>query len=366
MIRFNAALALGFIFLPVVLFGQVRVADLTVGDDPRGEEELKLCSFNLNNFGSYKDVKLRIRLEPEEYLDKVNAITKRIVRAKCDVVAMQEILGKTEVIAEEALQALVEKLRRATNRIYEVRVGPSNDSRARVGYLVATDRAKVVNRVSYAKVELPKIDPKQRVRLFARGPLELELLVYARDGSYPKKVTLINFHFKSKSTKGGLDPSGLDFEPYRMEMAEALRRIVEVRHAEALKNGESLVVLLGDRNSHKDAASARILEGALKLKDFQRNGDCRLSSRGVPLCKPKTAKPQRFFSVLTANPKTKGLKGTMKYQGVYSWIDDIILPAESLPFAWDGPQTEGTYDTGVEYEPEYASDHALIWVSLNW
>ena len=150
------------------------------------------------------------------------------------------------------------------------------------------------------------------------------------------------------------------------EAQSALRRIIEVRHAEALKNGESLLVLAGDRNSNKDSASARILEGTLKLKDFQKNGACRLSSRGVPLCMPGTARPQRFFSVLTGNPKTMGLKGTIKYQGIYSWIDDVILPAESLAFAWDGPQTEGVYDSGVEYEPEYASDHALIWVGLNW
>lgn len=364
-IRFTAILLI-LVTHSVTAIGQIRTPDLTVLDDPRGPEELRLCSLNLNNFGSYKDVKLRTGMTPEDFADKESALVTRIFRAKCDVVALQEVLGKTEILAQEGLAGLVEKLRRATNRIYDVHVGPSNDSRARVGYLVATDRARVVDRVSYAKVELPKIDPKQRVRLFARGPLELQLLVYPREESYAKKVTLVNFHFKSKSTRGGSDPAGLEFEPYRMEMSEALRRILEVRHAESLKNGEALLVLLGDRNSHWDSASARILEGILELSNFQKEGACRLNSRGVPLCKPGTAKPQQLFSVLTTNPRTRGLPGTIRYKGVYSWIDDILLPTESLPFAWEDSQSEGSYESGVEYEPEHATDHALVWVGLNW
>jgi hypothetical protein len=215
-------------------------------------------------------------------------------------------------------------------------------------------------------VELPKLDPKQRQRLFARGPFELQLQVQSADETYSKKITLVNFHFKSQSTRGGLDPAGLHFEPYRMEMSEALRRIVEVRHADSLKNGETVLLLLGDRNSHRDSASARILEGTLRLSDFKNDGACRLSSRGTPLCRPGTGRPQELFSVLTTNPLTRGLKGTIRYDGVYSWIDDILLPAESLPFAWETPDVEGQYSSGVVYEPENASDHALIWVSLNW
>lgn len=345
---------------------QVRVSDLSVGEDPRGKVELVLCSFNLNNYGSYTDVKLRTRMKPEDHAARETAIVRRIVRSDCDVIAVQEVLGKTELAAEEALATLALRLRKATNRIFEVQVGPSNDSRARVGYIIATDRARILNRVSYVNVELPKIDPKQRQRLFTRGPLEIQLQVFSSDDAYAKKVTLVNFHFKSQSTRGGLDPSGLHFEPYRMEMSEALRRIVEVRHADALQNGETVLALLGDRNSHKDSASARILEGTLRLSDFKNEGACRLSGRGTPLCKPGTARPQTIFSVLTTNPLTRGLKGTIRYDGVYSWIDDILMPAESLPFAWNTHELEGEYSSGVVYEPEEASDHALIWVKLNW
>jgi hypothetical protein len=73
-----------------------------------------------------------------------------------------------------------------------------------------------------------------------------------------------------------------------------------------------------------------------------------------------------LFSVLTSNPATKGLPGTFTFKDEYSWLDDILLPAESLPFAWETAVSEGRYSSGVMYTPKDASDHALVWVKLNW
>ena len=42
------------------------------------------------------------------------------------------------------------------------------------------------------------------------------------------------------------------------------------------------------------------------------------------------------------------------------------MPAESLPFAWKTAFSEGEYDSGVIYTPKNASDHALVYVKLNW
>jgi hypothetical protein len=47
-------------------------------------------------------------------------------------------------------------------------------------------------------------------------------------------------------------------------------------------------------------------------------------------------------------------------------LDDILMPAESLPFAWDEAATEGVFDSGVVYEESDASDHAMVYVRLNW
>ena len=151
-----------------------------------------------------------------------------------------------------------------------------------------------------------------------------------------------------------------------MEMSEGLRRVLEMRHKDAFASGESILVALGDRNSNFDVASARILEGSLSLSSFGEKGPCRLSKRGVPLCVAESELPRRLFSVLTSNAASTTYPGTYLYKGEYSWLDDIIMPAESLRYAWQTAFSEGVYGSGLIATPEEASDHALVYVALNW
>lgn len=354
-------------FLATNSFAQSRVNKINPVLDPRGESDLTICSQNLENFGTFTYVKSRAgNITFEEYSIKQEALIKRFIAISCDVIAVQEILSENVFQAEEALKQLSEMLKLRSNRIFDYRTAESNDRRRRLGFLVAKDRANIINKVSYARVELPKIAYKQRQRYFSRGPLEIQLTAFGRGKSSNRQITIINFHFKSKSTKGGMDPTGLDFESYRVEMAEALRMIYEQRHMESVLEGKQVLVLLGDRNSHYDVASAKVLDGTIKLTDFQGSAPCRMSNRGAPLCEVKTASPPKLFSVLTNDPETKLLEGTHKYKNIYSWIDDILMPAKSLPFAWAEPFKEGNYDSGVFYKFGKASDHALVYTKLNW
>ncbi len=333
--------------------------------DPRGEPELVVCTQNANNFGILEDVQQRNpRMNSEGLLEKIKAIAARIRAAKCDVVAFQELLGSEER-AIEGLKMLTSELRQSSGRFFSVEVGPSNDKFSRNGFIIADDRAQVVSKLSYYKVELPKLMEKQKPRTFIRGPLEVQLAVKPRGDSGPKIVTLITFHFKSKRGAAG-DPAGLAYETYRMEMAEALRRIVASRHKDAMKSGDRIVVVLGDRNSHYDTATAQILEGHLSLKHFQEDGPCRLSKRGVPVCQAGVSTPAKLFSVLTSDPQTRNLPGTFRMNGEYSWLDEILLPHESLRFAWVRPDSEGDFASGTVSSYPEASDHSMAFVELNW
>jgi len=348
------------------LAAQTRSNVLEPAVDPRGAAELVVCSQNLALYGSFADMRAKKpALTRVDYDIKEEALLERFIKARCDVIAVQEVLGKDDAAALKALQFLAAGLKNKTNRFFETQIGASNDQNMRNGFLVAKDRAEIVNSVSYAKVELPKLMEDQRPHLFPRGPLEIQLEVKPRGESIAKTVTLITFHFKSRAG-GAADYSGLEFETSRMEMAEALRRIVENRHAQSFASGETLLVLLGDRNSNFDTASAKILEGVLVLKNFQEQGPCRLSKRGMPLCQAGTASTQRLFSVLTTDPQVKLLPGTFRKDKVYSWLDDIIMPLESLRFALEDPFKEGKYASSVVYNPKAASDHALVYVKLNW
>lgn len=333
--------------------------------DPRGPAEITVCSQNLENFGFYNKVKERLRISEEQFNEKISAIAKRINQAKCDVIAVQEVFAKNEIESQQVLEYLAKEINKKNGRFYEIATGPSNDKYLRLGFLVAKDRAKIENTTSYWKVELPKLSPNEKPKLFSRSPLEIQISVNGKEGSVAKSVVLVNFHLKSKHGAAG-DPAQLEWEGQRMQMAEAIRVIVQNRHARSFASSENILLLMGDRNSNFDAASAEILNGKLSLNRFQGEAICRLSKRGVPLCKRNAYIPQKLFSVLTEDPQTKNIKGTFVYKKVYSWLDEIIMPAESLIYAWDSSTSTGDYNSGVIWEHPEASDHAMVWVRLNW
>jgi len=354
------------LILAVSAAAQSRSSNLNPLLDARGAPELTVCSQNLENYGAYPDALARSPgLTDFDLQHKERDLITRFIHVGCDVIAVQEVLGKGEEKALIALSRLAELLRKASGRIYEVKTGPSNDPMSRVGFLVAKDRAEIINLVSYNNIELPKISEKQKPRDFSRGPLEIQLSVKGQADAQAKTVSIVNIHFKSKHGAQE-DAAELDWETYRMEMAEAVRRIVDNRHSKDFKRGDSILMVVGDRNSNFDVASAKILNGILKLKNFQGTAPCRLSKRGVPLCQANIAQPARLFSVLLEDPQTKVLPGTFLYNKEYSWLDDILMPFESMRFAWAKYDSAGDYDCGVLNEPKDASDHAMVWVRLNW
>ncbi len=349
---------------------QVRTNLPISGTEPRGPAELVVCSQNLQNYGLLPDFLSRNRgTAAREFYRKQDALATRFATKDCDIIMLQEVLGREEGASEKALENLANVIRQKNNRFYQVITGPSNDPWTRLGYLLAVDRVEFLNKTSYFRIELPKLVDEGKPRLFSRGPLEIQVKVKGRAGSNSKTVTLINFHFKSKYN-AQKDPSRTEWETHRMEMAEALRRIVESRHATSIQTGETLLVLAGDRNSHWDAASAEILNGRLRLSNFKTPGTgtplCKISGRGVPMCAPGTAGAQSFFSLLLGDPETKLMPGTHKYKKVYSWLDDMIAPAATLKFARTTFDSEDNFDSGVVYEPIRASDHAMTWARFNW
>ncbi len=334
--------------------------------DPRGVAEVTICSQNLNNYGLPFDAMARTPgMTSEDFEEKEAALVKRFKTAECDLIAVQEVLARDEEKGRGVLLKLAGRLRSATNRQWDAVSGPSNDTFLRNGYLFAKDRIEMVSRLSYYRVDLPKMIDTEKPKVFTRGPLEVQFVVKGQGESIPKTVVLVDFHFKSKRG-GAADPAQLDWETFRMQMAEALRRVVLNRHQGAFESGESILVLLGDRNSNFDAASAKILDGTLSLEMFKGDGVCRLSKRGVPLCQAGHARPQKFFSVLTTDPQTKLMPGTHRYKKEYSWLDDILIAPPGLPAAWERFDSTGDYASGVISDPREASDHGLVWTRLNW
>ncbi len=327
---------------------------------------LTICTQNLKMYGKYADVRGKLgNISLAGFREKENAIARRVIAAGCDVLAVQEVISRSDDKAEEVLKGLATMLKSATGRSFDSRAGFSNDEGMRNGFLVARDRAVIENVVSYHQVELPKLSKEQKPRFFGRAPIEIQIQVKPQ-GETPRRIlSLVNFHFKSRAG-GAEDPTGLEWETYRMEMAEGLRRVLEDRHKQSFQSGQTILVVMGDRNSDADTATAKILDGTLSLKDFQTGGACRLSKRGVPLCKVGTPGQPILFSPLVLDPETSLLHGTFKQKKELYWLDDILLPASALGFAHSSLKEEGDFDSGVLSEPPEASDHSLAYVKLRW
>jgi endonuclease/exonuclease/phosphatase family metal-dependent hydrolase len=334
--------------------------------DPRGKVDLTICSQNLENLASSGIENVRFeKLTDGNYREKVEALINRFEDKRCDVIAVQEVVGKQELKAKSALTDLALLLRERVGRTFDTLVAPGNDTPARVGFLYARDQVEILNTLSFSRVELPKIAEKQKPRFFTRSPLEVQMKVKGREEAESKIITFVNIHFKSKSG-GQDDPALLEWETQRMEMAEALRRIILNRHKESYSTAKTLLVVLGDRNANWDVATAKILEGRLALRNFQEGGGCRLSKRGLPLCITGKESGQTLFSVLTTDPQTKLLGGSYVYRGVNSWIDDILMPQPTLRFALTKYDEDGDYNSGTYQQYPEASDHHMIYVRLNW
>ena len=334
--------------------------------DPRKSPELTVCSQNLENFGNYEDAKARdSSMSQNKYNEKVIGLVRRFIAADCDVIAVQEVLGKSEAIALTALTSLAKALTKESGRPFEAKVSSVGDLAIRNGFIVGLDRSEIINLISYSKIELPKLLETQKARIFERAPLEIQLQTRGKDDSDSRIITLLNFHLKSKSGAAE-DPTGLQFETVRMEMAESLRRLIDIRYGDSLNDPSKITIILGDRNADFQMASARILEGSLALMDFKTDGPCRLSKRGVPICKTDQRRPQKLFSPLLLDPETRGVAGSYFYKDEASWIDDILMSQTSLKYALTSPFIDANYDSGTVSKPRVASDHSLVFTRLNW
>lgn len=122
-----------------------------------------LCTQNLKMYGKYADVRTKLgNISPAGFREKENAIARRVIAAGCDVIAVQEVISRSDDKAEEVVKGLATMLKAATGRTFDARAGFSNDEGMRNGFLVARDRAVIENIVSYHQVELPKLSAEQK------------------------------------------------------------------------------------------------------------------------------------------------------------------------------------------------------------
>jgi endonuclease/exonuclease/phosphatase family metal-dependent hydrolase len=318
----------------------------------RAPERLTICSQNLANYGLPEEVAQRVTSKkgfPLEEREKL--LVKRFQEAGCQIIAVQEVVGRTAESARAGLNRLAEILSEMSGKQFVPILGGANKGDVRIGFLVATENLIVERVVSYAGALLPPLEKGEQFQRLSRGPLVLQV----RWGK--QRLTLVAIHLKSKYG-GGRDPYRLQFEMLRMQMAEHLRILVEAHFAENLLRDDEWVIILGDRNSRQESASNRILKGEQSLVDFRGNGSCIVSKAGESVCVGGVAEREpRFDSLLSKRFLEGKPSGTYKFGAHFEWIDDILVNRWSLIQALMRGETPRSR---VVAEPKGASDHALV------
>lgn len=336
---------------------------LTACSSSRAQDQnFVVCSQNLENYGEIPDIQERTKnFRIGDLRAKEEALVQRFLAAKCDVIAVQEILAKDKdkikkrEKARNVLKKLAWLLSSSSKREFDIRVGKSNDEQLSLGFIFAKDKVSSVDTRSYDNIDLPKLSEGQKQRRFTRGPFEIQLQVNG------KKIVLVNFHFKSRSSRGSYDYSGLGFEPLRMEMAEGLKTQILEKYLQQAEKDKIILLMMGDRNSDYNSAAASILRGERSLNRFSKYGDCQVSKEGRPLCQDRRIDSPKYVSVLLNNSALRRVGGTFRYKRNFVWLDDIMMPAPSLKYAGDKITQ---YNSGVIDHYANASDHALVWVKL--
>jgi hypothetical protein len=316
------------------------------GDFVYAKTELRICSQNLQRVG-----KAPFGRGKESVYQQTNFLVQRMISAECDIVAVQEVYGKSKGEAAGYLQNLSSALSQKAGDKFTSLVGESQFDEIRNGFIVRESTGRLLSSNSTPDYYLPKLNPLQRTRAITRKPFAILLDV----AESKTDLLLVDIHLKSK-VGGFKDTAGLDFETLRMESAEQIREFTNKLTKESPHPKEIITMILGDRNSEPGSATDMILQGRLTLNDFK--GRCGVDSSLEPTCEP--IRNSVFEPALSQVFKSGKLKGSTKYRGREQLIDEIYINSSAI----NDLRLRKKLNVGIEGEFFKGSDHKLIWIDL--
>lgn len=322
----------------------------------RSTVELRLCSQNLFRFNDRSK-----RVDDEKREQQKRFLVGRMLDARCDVVAAQEVAGSDADDAADTLSEIATALSQRSGRKFNYYVGDANDRFIRNGFLIASDVGRTVRVQNYGSEYLPRLGKLGPSGRYIRSPIGVQLEIARREGGPSRQFFILNIHSKSK-TRDSKDASGTKFELVRMEMAEGFREILARERKQLPK--DAVVVMVGDRNSDVGSASARILEGDLRLDDFRAGGACRLDQRLEAECRNGAARRPALLGLFAyRREQDRSNAGSIVFRGREELIDEIAILPEQLPLVTNA---NGRLAIGFEGQFYKGSDHKLLHAAFDF
>ncbi len=296
---------------------------------------------------------------------KRRSIISSIDAAGCDVVAVQGIVGSDIGSSQEVLADLAKELSEASSTTWRSYVGLSNNKNANNGVLVGNPDFEMLKIKSYNDMLLP-VEEGFRLKNFSRDPFQIDLKIPGKGGSPDRKLSLVTFQFQDS-----LKPRGSQPEKKLMQMAEGLRQLASNIPSEAQAEDQPIVIVAGDFSKPRTGASARILEGTMRLADFNESGTCKIEGDEKVTCDPKPLHPKMLFGLLSDSldlGESRAKKGA-KLRALFAALDrreEIYMTPPDLHLAWRDHKLPGFYNTGSERIKNGLKSAPLVWVELNW
>lgn len=324
-----------------------------------GEQDIRVCTLNMHRLGEKT-----ASIKNPDFRTQMNFLSKRVRDASCDVVALQEVPGKTKEISQKNLEPFIHSLNRDSSktgrgvRSFEVVLADSNDSFIRNAVLYDANIFSLKSEKSWNRQFLPKLDTRSAPWSHVRGPLSV-ILEHKKKGQ--RDILIVNYHLKSKAS-GWKDPAGTKYELQRMIAATAIRDI-PLQLIKEKKTNDPIVILLGDRNSDVSGAASEVLSGRLDKNDFSKNGSCRISEEGTALCPADVYKEVEMIPLLQKKASMQGIEiGTYRFRNRLQILDEIYINKKYFSRA---SSTRGVPQAGTEGEFLKGSDHLLGYVSIS-
>ncbi len=349
--------------------------------DIRGEPEIRLCTLNLNYYGTVENYRRVFKSSKLRFRRKIERSTVSAIKSSaCDVVALQNILGGDNDTFEKAVNALTKILKRDTGSAWSSYLSLPNRDIVRNGFIVRKGAGEVVHTESFGTVKLTTFGTFQ-AKEFARAPFELILKVTGKEKADERILVLLTYDFRNSFIAADKEPESL-----RMQMADAIRQII---HTEAHKYPPevlAMLILLGDRRGPQFAPATQLLEGRSRLADFTQNGGCALTEDNKVQCKENVVHFKEFFGLNGENLEVIPTMHTTTVDGVRKQVlrypdakterhirrklrentSEIYLQSSELDYARVKQNQAGRYRAGEAPVQSGLKQSSLIWAELNW
>ena len=228
----------------------------------KGDPELRLCTFNLDNYANANDYARIIRKKKKKLRKKERKIIAALQQSMCDIIALQGIVAKDRVSAISTIERLIKKLSKKDNKTWNFELSISNHEKTFHAFLFSHPSLELKSVVHHHNTPLSS---NSEHNTFSRGPFEVVLKFKDPDKKRRKKIKLVTMLLQqSYEYADRLE------ERKRIRETEALRTILYKYYKEVAQDPKerTIVVLLGDRGGSKRTAATQVLEGRLLERDL--------------------------------------------------------------------------------------------------